>query len=74
LENNVGGTHKLFQTKLAQPEPPRLIFGSSLHVFGQIQEQFPSAGFSIQPLEYYVRHKVESEKIGVHITPGLEHP
>jgi UDP-glucose 4-epimerase len=64
-EINVGGTQKLIQAMLAQPEPPRLIFGSSLHVFGQTQDQSPPrrASDPVQPVEHYAHHKVESEKM-----------
>jgi UDP-glucose 4-epimerase len=63
-EINVGGTRRLIQAMLAQSEPPRLIFGSSLHVFGQTQDQNPPrrASDPVQPVEHYAHHKVESEK------------
>ncbi|HJW89597.1 MAG TPA: NAD(P)-dependent oxidoreductase [Anaerolineales bacterium] len=64
-EINVGGTRNLLDAMLAQPEPPRLIFGSSLHVFGRTQADLPPRRVSdpLQPVEHYAQHKVETERM-----------
>ena len=38
---NVGGTRNMVAAMEAQPAPPRLIFTSSLHVYGLTQDQPP---------------------------------
>jgi nucleoside-diphosphate-sugar epimerase len=62
---NVGGTRNLLDAMLAQPEPPRLIFGSSLHVFGRTQADLPPrrASDPLAPVEHYAQHKVETERM-----------
>lgn len=62
---NVGGTKNLVQAILEQPDRPRLIFASSLHVFGRTQDQPPPRIVSdpVSPVEHYAQHKVECEQI-----------
>lgn len=64
-EINVGGTRNLLDLMLAQPEPPRLILASSLHVFGRTQHQSPPrrASDPLQPVEHYAQHKVQVERM-----------
>ena len=64
-EINVGGTRNLLEALKAQPHPPKIIFSSSIHVYGQTQEQPPprTAAEPVQPIEHYSRHKVECERM-----------
>ncbi len=64
-EINVGGTHNLLQAVEAQPEPPRLIFASSYHVFGRTQHLPPPRTVldPVDPVEHYTRHKIECERM-----------
>jgi nucleoside-diphosphate-sugar epimerase len=64
-EINVGGSRNLINAILAQPEPPRLIFTSSLHVFGRTQDQLPPrrATDAVEPVEHYAQHKIETERM-----------
>ncbi len=62
---NVAGTRHLIEAMKAQPRPPRLVFSSSLHVYGQTQEQPPPrrADDPVNPTEHYSRHKVLCERM-----------
>ncbi|MBI3159394.1 MAG: NAD(P)-dependent oxidoreductase [Chloroflexi bacterium] len=62
---NVGGTRNLIERMEGQPRPPRLILGSSLHVFGHTQHLPPPrrASDPVNPVEHYARHKVEKERM-----------
>ncbi|MCX6028308.1 MAG: NAD(P)-dependent oxidoreductase [Chloroflexi bacterium] len=62
---NVGGTRNLIAAMQAQPIPPKLIFTSSLHVYGLTQDQPPprTAADTPQPVEHYAHHKVECEAL-----------
>lgn len=62
---NVDGTRNLLNALRAQPTPPKLIFTSSLHVFGRTQDQAPprTAADPVQPVEHYAHHKVECEQL-----------
>jgi|YNPNPStandDraft_1061719.scaffolds.fasta_scaffold01887_10 UDP-glucose 4-epimerase len=64
-EINVGGTRNLIEAMNAQPTPPRLIFASSLHVYGQTQQLPPprTVDDPVQPIEHYAHHKVECERM-----------
>jgi len=64
-EVNVGGTRNLLKAMAALPKPPRIIFTSSLHVYGRTQDQPPprTALDPVQPLEHYTRHKIECEQM-----------
>ena len=71
-EINVGGTRNLIQAMKLLPAPPRLMFTSSYHVFGQTQDQPPprTVWDPVQPIEHYAHHKVECERLVR--TSGLE--
>jgi UDP-glucose 4-epimerase len=62
-EINVGGTRNLIDAMKALPQPPRLLFSSSYHVFGRTQDQPPprTVWDPVQPIEHYSHHKVECE-------------
>jgi nucleoside-diphosphate-sugar epimerase len=62
---NVEGTRNLIQALQAQPRPARLVFASSLHVFGRTQDRPPPrrATDPVQPVEHYAHHKVECEAL-----------
>ncbi len=64
-EINVGGTANLLQAMRELARPPRLIFASSLHVYGQTHDQPPPRTVSdpVQPIEHYACHKVECEQM-----------
>ena len=61
---NVGGTQNVIDAMKAQPRPPKLVFASSLHVYGLTQDQPPPRTVSdpVDPIEHYARHKVECEQ------------
>jgi len=69
---NVGGTQNVIEAMKAQPQPPKLVFASSLHVYGYTQDQPPprTATDPVRPVEHYARHKVECEQMIR--TSGLE--
>lgn len=62
-EINVGGTQNLIQAIKAQPQPPRMLFSSSFHIYGYTQDQVPPRKISDlpHPVEHYAHHKVECE-------------
>ncbi len=62
---NVGGTRHLIQAMQAQPIPPKLIFTSSLHVYGRTQHLPPprTADEPVHPIEHYARHKLQCEEM-----------
>jgi len=62
---NVGGTQNVIAAIKAQPQPPRLLFTSSLHIYGKTQDQQPPRRVEDppQPIEHYARHKVECEQM-----------
>lgn len=62
---NVGGTQNVIEAIKAQPRPARLVFASSLHVYGLTQDQPPprTASDPVRPVEHYARHKVECEQM-----------
>ncbi len=64
-EVNVGGTRNLIAAMQAQPRPPRLLFTSSLHVYGRTQHQPPPRTVDdlVSPVEHYSFHKVECEQM-----------
>ena len=64
-EINVGGTQKLIQAMKALQRPPKLIFASSYHIYGQTQDQPPPRTIAdpVHPIEHYSRHKVECEQM-----------
>ncbi len=72
---NVGGTRNLIRAMRAQPVPPRLIFSSSLHVYGMTQHLPPprtggrpaAPGRALCPAQGHLRTH------GAHLRPALEH-
>jgi nucleoside-diphosphate-sugar epimerase len=62
---NVGGTRNLIHAMQAQPRPPRLIFASSYHVYGQTQDRPPPRTIDepADPIEHYSRHKIACEEM-----------
>jgi nucleoside-diphosphate-sugar epimerase len=64
-EINVGGARNIIQAMVEQPIPPKLLFTSSLHVFGKTQHLAPPRSVSdeVAPAEHYSRHKVEVEQL-----------
>ena len=62
---NVGGTQNVVEALQAQPRPARLVFASSLHVYGLTQDQPPPRTIAdpVRPTEHYSRHKVECEQM-----------
>ncbi|MFZ1465767.1 MAG: NAD(P)-dependent oxidoreductase, partial [Anaerolineae bacterium] len=62
---NVGGTRNLIEALQAQPHPPKLVFTSSLHVYGRTQHLPPPRRVTdpVQPFEHYACHKVACEEM-----------
>lgn len=62
---NVGGTRNLIEAMAAQPIPPKLVFTSSLHVYGRTQHLPPPRRVDdpLQPFEHYSYHKVACEEM-----------
>ncbi len=62
---NVGGTRNLIEAMEAQPVPPKLVFTSSLHVYGRTQHLPPPRTVAEipQPIEHYARHKMKCEEM-----------
>ncbi len=62
---NVGGTANLILAMQAQSPPPRLIFSSSMHIYGKTQNLTPPRKVTDppNPIEHYARHKVECEQM-----------
>ncbi len=62
---NVGGTCNLIEGIKAQTHPPKLLFSSSLHVYGKTQHQPPprKVDDKPKPIEHYAKHKVECETL-----------
>lgn len=69
---NVGGTRNLIAAMQAQQPRPRLVFASSLHVYGKTQHLPPPRTVDEvpHPVEHYARHKIEAE--GLVRASGLE--
>jgi len=64
-EINVGGTRNLLEAMRALPVPPKLIFSSSYHIYGQTQHQPPPRTLAdpIRPTEHYSHHKAACERL-----------
>ncbi|NUQ38077.1 MAG: NAD(P)-dependent oxidoreductase [Caldilineales bacterium] len=64
-EVNVGGMLNLLAALRALQPAPRLLFASSLHVFGPTQHQPPPRQVSdaVHPTEHYALHKVACEEM-----------
>jgi nucleoside-diphosphate-sugar epimerase len=64
-EINVGGTKNLLDAIKGHSEPPKIIFASSISVFGHTQHLQPPRTLSdpVQPTSIYAHHKVECEEL-----------
>lgn len=64
-EVNIGGTSNLINVMKAQRIPPKLLFASSLHVYGRTHDQPPPRTVHDipQPIEHYAKHKLECERM-----------
>lgn len=62
---NVGGTRRVVETIKAQENPPRLIFTSTIAVYGDSQHLPPprKVGDPLNPVDNYGHQKIECEKI-----------
>ncbi len=62
---NVGGTRILIDVLRRQPQPPRLLFTSSLHIYGRTMHLEPPRRVHElpSPVEHYARHKVVAERL-----------
>lgn len=62
---NVGGTQQLIAAMQAQPQPPKLLYISSIALFGNTQALPPPrrVGDPIQPMDPYSQHKAECETL-----------
>ena len=62
---NVGGTINLLQAMQAHIPTARMIFASSLHIYGRTQDQPPPRKVDDppNPIEHYARHKVICEDL-----------
>jgi len=62
---NVGGTKNLLDAIRGQSEPGKIIFASSISVFGHTQHLPPPRTLSdpVQPTSIYTHHKVECEEL-----------
>ena len=60
---NVGGTWNLLQAALASSRKPRIVFSSSIALYGQTQHLIPprTAGESLHPDMQYAYHKLTCE-------------
>jgi UDP-glucose 4-epimerase len=65
---NIGGTRNLIQAMQHEVHPPRLIFASSLHVYGMTQHMAPprTVNDPPHPVEHYARHKLACENLAKH--------
>ncbi len=64
-EINVGGTRNLLEAMKALPKPPRMIFSSSMHVYGLTQDQPPprTVADPVRGVDHYTRHKIACERM-----------
>ncbi len=64
-EVNVGGTRNVIEAAQAQSQPPKILFISSLDVFGMTQDQEPPRRVTdpVKVTDEYTRHKIESEEM-----------
>jgi len=62
---NVGGTQNLLAAMKAQPKPPKIIFASSVHVYGRTQDKPPcrTASEPLEATDDYSQHKIECEQM-----------
>jgi UDP-glucose 4-epimerase len=64
-EINVGGTQNLLEAMKAQPKPPKIIFASSVHVYGRTQDKPPcrTADDPLEATDDYSQHKILCEQM-----------
>ncbi|GHO78919.1 3-beta hydroxysteroid dehydrogenase [Ktedonobacter sp. SOSP1-85] len=64
-EVNVGGTRNVIEAAKAQSQPPKVLFSSSLDVFGPTQDQEPPRRLTdpVMATDEYTRHKLEGEEM-----------
>jgi len=64
-EINVGGTRNLLNAIKALPTPPKIIFSSSISVYGPTADKEPPRRTTdpVNPIDDYTHHKVECEKM-----------
>ena len=64
-EINVDGTRNLLEAIRQQPRPARILFASTIHIYGKTQHLQPprTATDPVVPIEHYARHKVECEAL-----------
>lgn len=69
---NVGGTQNVIAAMRAQPQPPRLVFSSSYHVYGPTYNLSGTrrASDPVYATDHYTSHKIECERLVK--TSGLE--
>jgi UDP-glucose 4-epimerase len=62
---NVGGTQNLVNALKSLPHPPKLIFSSSISVYGPCHDMKPPRRWDdpVRPTDNYTHHKVECEKM-----------
>jgi nucleoside-diphosphate-sugar epimerase len=61
----VSGTRNVVNAVRAEPSRPRLIYVSSLAVFGRTSDRPPPRRVTdpVQPIDHYTRHKAEAESV-----------
>ncbi len=62
---NVDGTRHVLEAARSQTRPPRILFASSLDVFGHTQDQPPPRKVSdpVQATDHYTAHKIACEEM-----------
>lgn len=62
---NVDGTRNLLDVMKDRSRPPKILFTSSLHVYGKTQDQPPPRTVDdiLNPVEHYAKHKIECEQM-----------
>ncbi|MFN8376414.1 MAG: NAD(P)-dependent oxidoreductase [Anaerolineae bacterium] len=62
---NVEGTRNVIEAIKAQAQPPKLVFTSSLHIYGQTQHLPPprTVNDELHPIEHYAKHKQQCEQM-----------
>ncbi|NHJ46917.1 MAG: NAD(P)-dependent oxidoreductase [Asgard group archaeon] len=64
-EVNVVGTQNLIEAILAQPNPPRLIYSSSVAIYGDVREEKQPIPITAtyKSTDFYTQHKIETMDI-----------
>jgi nucleoside-diphosphate-sugar epimerase len=62
---NVGGTRQVLAAIKSQPKPPKLVYVSSVALFGRDQDApvVRTIADSIKPSDHYTEHKLECERL-----------